>query len=510
MNIEYIIVQAGGKGTRLGQLTANKAKALVPVQNLPMIFHLFQKYPDKRFLIIGDYQFDVLEKYLRTFAKSEYLLLRTSGDGNAAGIGEALGYIPEHTPFMLLWSDLMLSEEFHTDELENGCYVGLSGDFLCSWSFEDGILDKHPSVKNGVAGCFLFDEKARLNGLPEAGSFAGWLSQSGLLLHTLDMRHSKEAGTLEAIRRIDPGENRCRPYNHMEFTEDMVIKTGLTEEGRQLIEREAKWYQMVSEYGFDGIPEIFSYQPLKMQRIQGDNIFKANLTLEQKQQTIVTLVESVEKLHAFQQAPADCFALQEDYFNKTLKRVQGIREAIPFADQEFIWINDKKCKNILYFEKDLQQDIRNYLFDTTFGPIHGDCTLTNTLINEEGQIFFIDARGYFGKQPVIGDVYYDWAKLYYSISGNFDNFNIKKFRLQITEKEVHFQIEPMGWEELTEFFLSCIQDCKECSIQLIHAIIWISLASHCWEDFDSMCTAFYNGLYLWNEWEEKYNGRQVI
>ena len=41
MNLEYIIVQAGGKGTRLEHLTLNKPKCLVPIQNKPMIFHLF-------------------------------------------------------------------------------------------------------------------------------------------------------------------------------------------------------------------------------------------------------------------------------------------------------------------------------------------------------------------------------------------------------------------------------------------------------------------------------------
>ena len=43
--LDYIIVQAGGKGSRMQVLTRNKPKALVPVNNLPMIFHLFKKYP---------------------------------------------------------------------------------------------------------------------------------------------------------------------------------------------------------------------------------------------------------------------------------------------------------------------------------------------------------------------------------------------------------------------------------------------------------------------------------
>ena len=52
MSLNYIIVQAGGKGTRMESLTANKPKALVPIDNLPMIFHLFRKYPSKKFIII--------------------------------------------------------------------------------------------------------------------------------------------------------------------------------------------------------------------------------------------------------------------------------------------------------------------------------------------------------------------------------------------------------------------------------------------------------------------------
>ena len=61
-------MQAGGRGTRLGHLTTNKPKALVPVENLPMIFHLFRKFPDKRFVVIADYHRETLREYLAAFA----------------------------------------------------------------------------------------------------------------------------------------------------------------------------------------------------------------------------------------------------------------------------------------------------------------------------------------------------------------------------------------------------------------------------------------------------------
>lgn len=45
-DLKYVIVQAGGKGARMEGLTCNRPKVLVPVNNLPMIFHLFKKYPE--------------------------------------------------------------------------------------------------------------------------------------------------------------------------------------------------------------------------------------------------------------------------------------------------------------------------------------------------------------------------------------------------------------------------------------------------------------------------------
>ena len=88
-----IIVQAGGLGTRMRALTTNKPKALIPVKNSPILFHLLGEFnrPEDEFIIIGDYKYDVLDRYLSTFAKKQrYILIKSSVKGNASGIGEAL------------------------------------------------------------------------------------------------------------------------------------------------------------------------------------------------------------------------------------------------------------------------------------------------------------------------------------------------------------------------------------------------------------------------------------
>ena len=80
MDINYIIIQAGGKGTRLGFLTENRPKAIVPVNNRPVIFKKKEKFPRARFIIIGDYKFDVMRAYLEAFANVSYVLVHTQGE----------------------------------------------------------------------------------------------------------------------------------------------------------------------------------------------------------------------------------------------------------------------------------------------------------------------------------------------------------------------------------------------------------------------------------------------
>ena len=53
-DIEYVIIQAGGKGIRMGRYAENKPKCLVPVKGIPMIMNTIERYKDKEIIIIAD------------------------------------------------------------------------------------------------------------------------------------------------------------------------------------------------------------------------------------------------------------------------------------------------------------------------------------------------------------------------------------------------------------------------------------------------------------------------
>ncbi len=500
-----IIVQAGGLGTRMKHLAETKPKSLIPAKYLPIIFHLFERFLGDEFVIVGDYRFDVFDNYLSTFADDvKYILLKASTKGNAAGLKEAIAYVPADEPFMIVWSDIILSDQFAVRQIRKGCQVGIA-DFPCSWSLLDGRLVHQQQPGKGVAGLYLFNDKSWFDDFPAGGSFTDWLANKEIPLSPLSLMGSIDVGTLEAYREIDTPINRCRPYNRIAFADGKVVKIGLTPEAKKLIDAEVIWYAKMRDYGFADVPKLFSTTPLTMETIKGESVFAADLSASDKSIALSRIVDALSAMHAFEEGLASPWDVYHEYFTKTLKRLHSVARAIPFALDLTISINGLTCVNVLRAPHRLRRAVQGHLMETRYAPIHGDCQLTNIMISEGKKVYFIDPRGYFGGSSVLGDVRYDWAKLYFSIEGNFDQFNIKNYELSISEQGVRYAIASNGWEHLTgELFARMPQvEADATQIKLIHAIIWLSMASHAWEDFDSMCVAFYNGTFLLQQWMEE-------
>ncbi|WP_312353857.1 phosphotransferase [Aminipila sp.] len=492
MKIDYIVVQAGGKGTRMEHLTRNKPKALVPIDNLPMLFHLFRKYPEKKYIIIGDYKYDVLEKYLSAFAGVDYTLVNAAGNtGTCAGLTNAIEVLPEHEAFMLIWSDLILPLEFQLPK-EKGQYVGISKDFQCRWSYVNGDFYENPSELYGVAGLFIFQNKELIKDVPTSGEFVRWVSKHNFEFKELPLWKTREYGLISEYRKMSA--SRCRPFNQITFEKDFIIKQGIDEQGRKLAMRETAWYQKLKKAPFSNIPQIYEYKPLKMERIKGKNIFEYAFSFEEKKRLLREIIQCLKDIQSLEEIVSDRASYEEAYIGKTFSRLEKIVELVPFAKNEYIRINGKEYANIFFRRAEIEKLCDKY-FPPKFKLLHGDCTFCNIMLRDGKKPILIDPRGYFGFTEFYGDPAYDWAKLYYSVVGNYDQFNLKRFELDIQEREVFLKIESNHWEDMEqEFFKLLEKDVSREQIKLLHAIIWLSLTTYAWEDYDSVCGAFYNGL----------------
>ena len=200
-------------------------------------------------------------------------------------------------------------------------------------------------------------------------------------------------------------------------------------------------------------------------------------------------------MHNLEEAkPVNLQDVEDNYITKTFDRLSKIEKLVPFADKEFIKINGQYYKNVFFNKDELIETMKSF-YPKEFRLIHGDCTFSNMMFDTfDMKAILIDPRGYFGKTKLYGDVDYDWAKMYYSLMGEYDQFNRKKFTLDIKEKEVELAIKPNNWSDMEEFFFECLTGVSKKKIKLLHAIIWLSLTTYAWEDYDSICGAFYNGI----------------
>lgn len=498
MDINYIIVQAGGKGSRMQLLTRNKPKALVPVDNLPMIFHLFKKFPDSRFIIIGDYKYDVLEKYLREFADADYKLVRGTGhSGTCAGISAALSHVPEKERFMLIWCDLVLPEEYRIPDGDENV-IGISKDFYCRWKYESGRFSEERSDQHGVAGLFIFRDKSVIADVPADGEFVQWLQNAKIDFTEQGLYKTREYGLYSEWHKLP--KLRCRPFNRITIDGDKVIKEGIDALGKRLAVRETAWYRKARELSFDAIPAIYSYDPLVMELIDGKNIYEyPYLPVAHKKFILEKLVGCLKRLHDLGSVPYDPVSYKDAYIDKTLERLGKVRDLVPFANDPVVTVNGKACRNIFYHQAAFEDLVMRYA-PRDFVFLHGDCTFSNIMLRQDTDPVLIDPRGYFGKTEFYGDAAYDWVKLYYSLVSNYDQFNLQNFSLEIGEKDVKLEIASNNWESLEDHFFELLDgEVTRGQMKLLLAVIWLSLTTYAWTDYDSVCGAFYNGLLYFEE-----------
>jgi MobA-like NTP transferase domain/Phosphotransferase enzyme family len=498
-DVPYVIVQAGGRGSRLGQLTANKPKCLLSVDGEPLLYRLFRQLPRARFIVIADYRADVLAAYLQAVPPQvDCTVVTAEGDGTLSGLSTAVALVDAASAFLIVWCDLFF-EEFPATDLGDRLLVGLSDQFPCRWSVDaHGQLAEAPSSNRGVAGLFAVPAKGHLGELPAYGEFVRYLKQSSAAIDTAVIPGIREFGNLAAFRDYEKQHagQAVRFFNHVEIRDREVVKTARAQQYSHLLEAEAHWYETVAGLGFPHAPRLWRRSPLTIERIKGTHPFLLDLGTGDKASVVTKVMDCLSRLHDLSSAPADPESDRTVYRDKTLSRLSAVRGLLPNVGSPSLVINGRTCRNPLHpRHQDWFSALMGRLPAIDYALIHGDPTFSNTLVDEAGDVWLIDPRGTFGHAVCHGDPRYDWAKLLYSVEGNYDQFNLRKFQLTIAAKTVDLDIASNGWEALGSLVRERIK-WPAADIELIHALIWLSLTGYALDDVDSAIGAFYQGTYL--------------
>lgn len=280
--------------------------------------------------------------------------------------------------------------------------------------YADGEFLEERSDQHGVAGFFIFRDKALLRKVPQRGEFVRWLRDSGIGFEEQPLYRAKEFGLYSEWNKLPL--LRCRPFNSIEIENDRLIKRAIDVQGRALSEREVAWYKKIRGYGRadinDAVPVIYSYEPLTMELVDGRNVYEYTcLPDEQKRYILENIIGCLKKVHELGSAPYDEKSYRLAYLDKTYERLRKVRHLVPFADEPTVTVNGKVCRNIFFHEAELERLVTQYAPDK-FVLLHGDCTFSNIMLRNDEDPVLIDPRGYFGNTQFYGDAAYDWVKLY--------------------------------------------------------------------------------------------------
>lgn len=491
----HVIVQAGGRGSRLRHHTWNKPKCLVSIKGKPLLYHLFDQFPTAYFHIIGDYAFDQLENYLCINPPLiKYNLIKATEKGTCAGIAEALKSVPAENPLLITWSDLLINN-FKEVPYGKKPVVITTHAFTCRWSVTEKRTIIEQVGPRGIPGMFYATRAEYFPAPPESGEFVKWFSKNVIEFNYFDCEDMEEIGDFFSVENKNDTAGFCRFFNEVVIEENKVIKKAIDPNFKHLIEKEQFWYKSVNDLGFRRIPNLISTDPYILEKIKGKHAFQFHdLTDREKRSVLSDYIDSLNNLHSLGVQPA----LEEDardiYIKKTVDRVASVSKLIPNFNKEAITINGCKCKNIFLDIKTLDS-IFNLINPKYFTPIHGDPTFSNTIIDKNLKVWYIDPRGYFSKPGVWGDPFYDFAKVYYSAIGGYDIFNRRKFKIVVDSETVEVIMEESSFinigKEIFEDYLK--KDLVK--IELIHGLIWLSLSGYVKDDIDSIIGSFYLGLY---------------
>ena len=265
----HLIVQAGGRGSRMGYLTENKPKCLISIHGKPLLYALGNTFKGCRFYIIADYKSDVLKNYLKTFPPPfKYQIIKSTGRGTASGIKDALKYIPKSTEFGIVWSDIYFNKPLWVASAGIN-YIGITDELRCRWSIQKNELEEKASSKNGIVGFFSFANKETLKNIPESGEFVKFLKEEKTGLLSIHLKGIKEIGTLEAYNEIRKRESSARFFNSVTINAHSVVKKAVNKEYSNLIDKEKEWYKFIMKNNYAHIPQIISFSPFIMERVIG-------------------------------------------------------------------------------------------------------------------------------------------------------------------------------------------------------------------------------------------------
>lgn len=502
------IILAAGKSSRLK--LHNIQKCMISFGNDLAIDMLISRLPDidELCVCIGtDFRAELLKNYLiDRYSKSFRVrfVVQDEPKGTANGVYLCLTD-SNYDNVVISWSDVIPASKLPIPD-ESTIFTSDSGimRFVSRYRIDDGIITPVTSNVGNIMGMFYIKDVQQLVPLLEHSEedFVDVLQESGLVLDNLNIDFY-DFGTTESLR-VTSNNLSTSTHASIEIDGDKIIKT-YKESDRNMFDNEVMWYTHADKSALRYMPKIHDIKDLTitMDKIDGypfNNIIDEHRAKNFLAKAVFLLSEYFHHI----KYPSDKESIKLEYINRTLERCKLVSTVVPGFSDNTININGTTYLNPLPLlkNKSLSEKICNTLVPETFTSIHGDATLQN-MLQKDGEIWFIDPRGRFGNLWMFGDPKVDFAKLYFSLEGNYDGLNNGNYELVVDNGKFSYSVVRNRFVTLSEWYLDYLENnlgISKVHIKLLHAILWLRTVGYDFtKNVEQAIVSFLNGTVYFNE-----------
>ena len=454
-----VLIPSAGLGTRLGNLSKNINKALVSVNNKPVISHVIEKFPkDVEIVVALGHKGALVRDYLE-IGHDDRTIQFVDIDpycGPGSGLGFTVLQCKDllQCPFVFCPNDTLVLEKIPAPSENWMGYAEVeNNENYRSLQVEDDVVKKLCEKSEGIGtkpyiGLAGINDYKKFWNLMESGVQYGSIvvgESYGLrgLIESGDTVISKkftwyDAGNLEflekartAFRQKDAPEILEKPNEAIWFVNKKVIKYS---EDTDFISDRVERVKHIRRY----VPEIVAQKKhmYAYRMIRGTTMSKAITRplftdfLSWVGEFWEAKVLDDEKEKEFKSA---CFRF---YKNKTEQRVFQYFSRFRQNDNKET-INGVKVPKV----SDLLKKVDwKDLSEGTPVRYHGDLHFENILVAENGKLFMLDWRQNFSGLKGYGDIYYDFAKILHGLIVSHELVNKEQYIIEHDGGIVNFDI----------------------------------------------------------------------
>lgn len=522
-----VLVLASGKSSRLKNYTHDYLpKYMLNIDRYCFLYYIlnyWEKYSKRIFLVINSKFNQITQLYINNFLselKDKIIIINyDTNDGTAYTLNylfknELKDYGIEN--LLISWCDIYPLEHIDFDKVinngnKNNIFIFTCGD-SCRYLYLNKKIIEYEH--GNIIGIYYIQNFSDIEIIKDCKNkdIVEYLEDIGDLdeikiSNLLDYGDEKKYIKLLENNYISKEKFVCRNFNEMIVTDNKLIKRGINDKGKKIINYEKNFYRFINSIeninNLNLFPKIYtiyshgySMEYLKnyipVYKILDKNKSKENELFIDK------IINKLKLLHSLKKIKLEKFNFLNDVkieiFEKIKNRIKMIDNIINYfpkfkkVNGLFIESFDKilkKCSEIIFYN---YETINNF----EYSIIHGDPNFSNILVDIDNydNILFIDPRGYFGNSEIYGLPDYDYSKILYAISG-YDKFNNEYFNIDYCdEHEITFNIPKIDVSK--EFVNENFSKIHHIYV----VIIWLGLAEYNKNNLIKCIISYYYGLYL--------------